>query len=43
MNTNAKEFINTAIIGCSTAIIVYEASIKICNWFDRRWRKKKDY
>ena len=41
MNTNAKEFINAAIIGCSTAIIVYEASVKICNWLDRRWRKKK--
>jgi uncharacterized membrane protein YhiD involved in acid resistance len=41
MNTNSKEFINAAIIGCSTAIIVYEAGEKICNWFDRRRRKRK--
>ena len=36
-----KEFISAAIIGCSTAIIVYEAGEKICNWFDRRRRKRK--
>ena len=41
MKTNAKEFINAALIGCSTAIIVYEASVKICDRLDRKRRKKK--